>query len=103
MRSAGKAVTVFAVDKLSLGHTTVVKYHIRLQDETPFKERPRLIQPSDREVVKQHHRELLDAGKIRDFESPFASPVVLVRKRTSRRQRLRVPWASTNLTICHKV
>lgn len=69
---------VFAVDDMSNGHTTVVKHHIRLKDDTPFKERPRSIHPSDREAVKQHLRELLDVGIIRESESPFASPLVLV-------------------------
>lgn len=72
---------VFAVDEMSNGHTNAVKHHIRLRDEAPFKERPRPIHPSDREAVKQHLRELLDAGIIRESESPFASPLVLVRKK----------------------
>uniref|UniRef100_A0A3B4ZHB9 Gypsy retrotransposon integrase-like protein 1 n=1 Tax=Stegastes partitus TaxID=144197 RepID=A0A3B4ZHB9_9TELE len=72
---------VFALDDLSYGHTNAVKHHIRLQDEMPFKERPRPIHPSDREAVKQHLKELLDAGIIRESESPFASPIVLVRKK----------------------
>lgn len=75
---------VFAVNELSLGHTTAVKHHIFLQDQTPFKERPRPIHPSDREAVKQHLRELLNAGITRESESPFASPVVLVRKKNGK-------------------
>lgn len=75
---------IFAVDELSLGHTTAVKHHIRLQDDTPFKERSRPIHPSDREAVKRHLRELLDAGITRESESPFASPVVLVRKKNGK-------------------
>lgn len=75
---------VFAVEELSFGHTTAVKHHIRLQDERPFKERSRPIHPCDREAVKQHLRELLDAGIIRESESPFASPVVLVRKKNGK-------------------
>ncbi|CAI5671364.1 unnamed protein product [Oreochromis niloticus] len=72
---------VFAVDDLSYGHTTVVKHHIRLNDDMPFKERSRPIHPSDREAVKQHLKELLDAGVIRESESPYASPIVVVRKK----------------------
>lgn len=75
---------VFAVDELSFGHTTGVKHHIRLHDQTPFKERSRPIHPSDREAVKQHLRELLDAGIIRESESPFASPVVVVKKKNGK-------------------
>lgn len=45
---------VFAVDELSYGHTSAVKHHIWLQDDTPFRERPRPIYPSDREAVKPH-------------------------------------------------
>ena len=72
---------VFAVDDLSHGRTTAVKHRIRLQDEAPFRERPRPIHPSDREAVKQHLRELLDSGIIRESESPFASPIVVVKKK----------------------
>ncbi|XP_035770170.1 uncharacterized protein LOC118455412 [Neolamprologus brichardi] len=72
---------VFAVDDLSYGHTTVVKHHIRLIDDTPFKERSRPIHPNDREAVKQHLKELLNAGVIRESESPYASPIVVVRKK----------------------
>lgn len=87
---------VFAVDDLSYGHATAVKHHIRLKDETPFKERPRPIHPSDRETVKQHLREFLDAGIIRDSESPFASPIVLVRKKNGQ-IRLCVDYRKLNV------
>uniref|UniRef100_A0A8C5DDV5 Gypsy retrotransposon integrase-like protein 1 n=1 Tax=Gouania willdenowi TaxID=441366 RepID=A0A8C5DDV5_GOUWI len=72
---------VFAVNSLSYGHTTAVRHRIRLTDEAPFKERPRPIHPRDREAVKQHLKELLDAGIIKESESPFASAIVLVRKK----------------------
>lgn len=72
---------VIAIDDLSYGHTTAVKNHFRLHDEnSPFKERPRPIRPPDREAVKQHLKELLDTGIIRESEIPFAAPIVLVRK-----------------------
>lgn len=87
---------VFALDDMSHGHTTAVRHHIRLSDETPFKERPRPIHPSDREAVKQHLRELLDAGIIRESQSPFASPIVLVRKKNGS-IRLCIDYRKLNL------
>uniref|UniRef100_A0A3Q2XXG7 Gypsy retrotransposon integrase-like protein 1 n=1 Tax=Hippocampus comes TaxID=109280 RepID=A0A3Q2XXG7_HIPCM len=87
---------VFALDEVSYGHTTAVKHQIRLHDETPFKERPRPIHPSDREAVKQHLRQLLDAGIIRESQSPFASPIVLVKKKNGS-IRLCIDYRKLNL------
>lgn len=87
---------VFAIDDLSHGCTSAVKHHIRLQDDTPFRERPRPIHPSDREAVKQHLRELLDAGIIRESESPFASPIVVVKKKNGK-IRLCVDYRKLNM------
>lgn len=72
---------VFAMHDLDYGHTTAVKHHIRLSDATPFKQRPRPIHPSDYEAVRQHLKELCEANVIRESESPFASPIVVVKKK----------------------
>lgn len=86
---------VFAADELPFGHSIAVKHHVRLQDQTPFKERSRPIHPSDREAVKQHLRELLDAGIIHESKSPFASPVVLVKKKNGK-IRLCIDYSKLN-------
>ncbi|KAK7882794.1 hypothetical protein WMY93_028968 [Mugilogobius chulae] len=72
---------VFSHSDLDFGHTDKIKHHIKLSDETPFKHRPRPIHPQDIEAVRQHLRDLLEAGVIRESESPFASPIVVVRKK----------------------
>uniref|UniRef100_A0A3P8UAF7 Gypsy retrotransposon integrase-like protein 1 n=1 Tax=Amphiprion percula TaxID=161767 RepID=A0A3P8UAF7_AMPPE len=72
---------VFSLSDMDFGCTDKVKHHIKLSDETPFKHRARPIHPQDIEAVRQHLRELLEAGVIRESESPFSSPIVVVRKK----------------------
>ncbi|XP_035862265.1 uncharacterized protein LOC118496109 [Sander lucioperca] len=72
---------VFAFNDLDFGHTTEIKHRIRLSDPSPFKQRPRPIHPSDYEAVRCHLKELQDANIIRESESPFASPIVVVKKK----------------------
>ncbi|KAL0150798.1 hypothetical protein M9458_053880, partial [Cirrhinus mrigala] len=72
---------VFALSDLDYGHTTEVKHRIRLSDPAPFKQRVRPIHPSDLEAVRLHLKELRDANIIRESESPFASPIVVVKKK----------------------
>lgn len=72
---------VFARGDLNHCHTTAVKHKIRLSDPTSFKQRARPIQLSDYEAVRLHLKELLDAGIIRESESPFAVPIVVVKKK----------------------
>lgn len=74
---------VFAQHDLDFGKTEKVKHHITLSDGTPFKQRARPIHPQDIAAVRKHIRELLDAGVIRESESPFASPIVVVRKKNN--------------------
>ena len=56
---------LFALDDLDLGHTSVVKHGIKLNDYTPFKERYRRIPPHQYEEVKKHLKEMLEIGPIR--------------------------------------
>jgi len=72
---------VFAQHELDFGRTDKIKHHITLSDETTFKHRPRPIHPQDIEAVRNHLQQLLDAEVIRESESPFSSPIVVVRKK----------------------
>lgn len=62
-------------------NTEYTEKHKNLSEPSPFKPRLRSIHPSGIEAVRCHLKELQDAGIIRDSESPFASPVVVVRKK----------------------
>lgn len=72
---------VFSHHDLDFGRTDRVKHHIRLHDETPFTHRARPIHPRDIEAVRDRLRDLLEAGGIRESESPFSSPIVVICKK----------------------
>lgn len=72
---------VFSTGPLDIGCTPLVKHEIKLTDDTPFRQRFRRIPPSMFEEVRQHVQDMLDVGAIRPSHSPYASPVVLVRKK----------------------
>lgn len=87
---------VFSQHRLDFGCTNKVKHRINLTDETPFKHRCRPIHPEDREGVQKHLQELLDTGVIRESESPFSSPIVVVRKKNGD-IRLCIDYCKLNL------
>ena len=72
---------IFAVDDLELGRTDLVKHEIKLSNYVPFKERYRRIPPHQYEEVRKHLDEMLQIGAIRRSNSPWASAIVLVRKK----------------------
>ena len=72
---------LFAKGDLDLGRTSQIKHTIKLTDETPFKERYRRIPPQTYPEVRQHIQEMLEIGAIKHSCSPWASAVVLVRKK----------------------
>ena len=73
---------IFALEPLELGKTNIVKHVIKVNNPVPFKERYRRIPPHQYEEVRKHLKEMEEIGAIRRSNSPWASPVVLVRKKT---------------------
>ena len=72
---------IFSSGETDIGHTPLIKHQIKLKDDETFKERHRRIPPHLYEEVREHIRDMLDANVIRPSTSPYASPIVLVRKK----------------------
>ena len=75
---------VFSKTDMDMGRTDLVKHHIKLIDPVPFKEAYRRIPPQMYDEVKAHIQEMLNLGAIRPSNSPWASAIVLVRKKDGR-------------------
>ena len=72
---------IFTLEDLELGRTDMVKHVICLDDPIPFRERYHRIPPHQYDEVKKYLKEMLEIGAIRKSQSPWASAVVLVRKK----------------------
>ena len=72
---------IFALKDTELGHTKLIKHEIKLLNDKPFKERYRRIPPQQFEEVRKHLEEMVNIGAIRKSQSPWASAIVLVRKK----------------------
>ena len=91
----GKWQHIFCSDTKDIGKTNLVKHKIVLDDPTPFKEPYRWIPPAMFEEVRQHVKEMLQAGVIRESDSPYSSNIVLIRK-SNGALRFCVDWRKLN-------
>ena len=76
-----KHIDVFSKHDGDIGDCDMIKHRIDLIDNTPFKQKHRRIPPAMIDEVRKHIEELLSSGVIRKSKSPWASNVVLVRKK----------------------
>ncbi|XP_028254301.1 uncharacterized protein LOC114429891 [Parambassis ranga] len=73
---------VFSTHEWDVGLARGVEHRIRLADSRPFRQRSRRLAPADIEDVRKHLQDLLQAGIVKESRSPYASPIVVVRKKS---------------------
>ena len=76
-----KYSTVFSKDSEDRGRTGIIKHHIRTGDAAPIKQRAYRVTPEQRAEIQTQVENLLKADVIEESYSPWAAPVVLVRKK----------------------
>ena len=67
------------------GRTNVIQHCIKLTEEEPVRSRAYLLPYAVRETLKGDILEMLKLGIIRESDSPYASPIVLIKKDGSNR------------------
>ena len=75
---------VFSKGSTDLGNTSEIAHEIRLTDDIPIKDPYRRVPAAQLDEFRVAVQDLLEAGVIRESKSPYASPVVLVRKKDGR-------------------
>lgn len=72
---------VFSWDKSDLGLTNLVEHTIDLTTDNPVKSAPYKTQPAKQKIIDEQVNEMLEQNIIENSKSPFASPVVLAKKK----------------------
>ena len=76
-----ESANVFYKNDLGIGKCNILKHGIKITDPQPFKERYQRIPLHLYEEVTNYLQEMVEVGAIRRSFSPWASTVVLVRKK----------------------
>lgn len=72
---------VFDWDNDTLGCTPVIKHRIITEDVPPIRSRPYRMCPAEIESLKTELDKLSDLGVIRPSNSPWSSPIILIKKK----------------------
>lgn len=74
-------VKVFALHDEDFGHTDVVQHQIHTADAPPVRERYRPLPPMMYKEMRTLLADMLEKGVIQQSSSPWAAPIVMVRKK----------------------
>ncbi len=81
VRLIQKHDSTFSRDDFDVGLCSKIPHKIQLSDKQPVRQPYRRIPPHQLSEVRELLQKLADQGVIRQSESPYASPIVLVKKK----------------------
>ena len=71
----------FSISSQDMGLTDIVEHQIFTQNVPPIKQVPRRISLAKMDDVDREIKDMFDKGVIEDSDSPWSSPIVLVKKK----------------------
>lgn len=71
----------FDCEQTSLGGSSTVSHNIETGSHSPLRQRPYRVSAAERRIIEEQVDDMLHRGVIRPSNSPWASPVVLVKKK----------------------
>ncbi|GFV60297.1 hypothetical protein TNCV_3469331 [Trichonephila clavipes] len=74
---------LFTKTNKSTAAKTNMKHKIYTGDHAPINQRAYRVSPTERRVIHEEVQKMLDEGIVQPSESPWSSPVVLIRKKDS--------------------
>ena len=87
---------VFSLGSDDLGRTNRITHIINTGDASPIRQSPRRIPMALKDEVKTHIDQMLKSGIIRESQSPWASPIVLVKKKNGGGTRFCIDYRKLN-------
>jgi hypothetical protein len=75
---------LFATDVSSLGRTNIVKHQIDVGDAKPVKQRFYRTHPKEDQFIQEEIDRMMKKGLVKKSKSPWASPVVIVKKKNGK-------------------
>lgn len=72
---------IFALKPEELGRTGLVQHCIDTGDIPPVRHRPYRVSDTQRGIIQEHVDDMLNRGIIQSSTSPWASPIILVKKK----------------------
>ncbi|UYV61745.1 K02A2.6-like [Cordylochernes scorpioides] len=74
-------IGIFDFGSTPIKPTSTVKHKINTGDQTPIKQRPYRVAPSERRLIQDEVNKMIENHIVKPSESPWSSPVILVRKK----------------------
>ena len=72
---------IFALTPEELGRTGLVRHRIDTGDHPPLRQRPYRVAEHQRGIIEEHITDMLNRGIIQPSTCPWASPIILVKKK----------------------